>query len=43
MGLSDEVSLWYVALLINTRFRFSILDKQLLSASKVILRQRASK
>ena len=23
---SDEVSLWYVALLINTRFRFFILE-----------------
>ena len=25
MGRSDRVSLWYVALLINTRFRFFIL------------------
>ena len=24
MGRSDKVSLWYVALLINTRFRFFI-------------------
>ena len=27
MGRSDKVSLWYVALLINTRFRFFILEK----------------
>ena len=26
MGRSDKVSLWYVALLINTRFRFLILE-----------------
>ena len=26
MGRSDEVSLWYVPLLINTRFRFFILE-----------------
>ena len=26
MGQSDKVSLWYVALLINTRFRFFILE-----------------
>ena len=26
MGCSDKVSLWYVALLINTRFRFFILE-----------------
>ena len=26
MGRSDKVSLWYVALLINTRFRFCILE-----------------
>ena len=26
MGPSDKVSLWYVALLINTRFRFFILE-----------------
>ena len=26
MGLSDKVSLWCVALLINTRFRFFILE-----------------
>ena len=26
MGRSDKVSLWYVSLLINTRFRFSILE-----------------
>ena len=26
MGRSDRVSLWYVALLINTRFRFFILE-----------------
>ena len=26
MGRSDKVSLWYVALLINTRFRFFILE-----------------
>ena len=27
MGPSDKVSLWYVALIINTRFRFFILEK----------------
>ena len=27
MGRSDKVSLWYVSLLINTRFRFFILEK----------------
>ena len=44
MGRSDKVSLWYVALLINTRFRFFILEfKQLLRAFNVTLRQRASK
>ena len=26
MGRSDKVSLWYVALLIDTRFRFFILE-----------------
>ena len=26
MGRSDKVSLWYVALLINTRFRFFIFE-----------------
>ena len=26
MGRSDKVSLWYVSLLINTRFRFFILE-----------------
>ena len=26
MGRSDKVSLWYVALLINTRFRLFILE-----------------
>ena len=26
MGHTDKVSLWYVALLINTRFRFFILE-----------------
>ena len=26
MGRSDKVSLWYVSLLINTKFRFSILE-----------------
>ena len=26
MGRSDKVSLWYVALLINTKFRFFILE-----------------
>ena len=26
MGRSDKVPLWYVALLINTRFRFFILE-----------------
>ena len=26
MGRTDKVSLWYVALLINTRFRFFILE-----------------
>ena len=26
MGRSDKVSLWYVALLINTTFRFFILE-----------------
>ena len=26
MGRSDTVSLWYVSLLINTRFRFFILE-----------------
>ena len=26
MGCSDKVTLWYVALLINTRFRFFILE-----------------
>ena len=26
MGRSDKVSLWYVALLSNTRFRFCILE-----------------
>ena len=26
MGRSDKVSLWYVPLLINTRFRFFILE-----------------
>ena len=26
MGHSDKVSLWYVSLLINTRFRFFILE-----------------
>ena len=25
MGRSDKVSLWYVALLINTRFRFFLI------------------
>ena len=36
MGRSDKVSLWYVALLINTRFRFFLFwNKQLLSASNV--------
>ena len=33
MGRSDKVSLWYVSLLINTRFRFFLFkNKQLLSA-----------
>ena len=27
MGRSDKVSLWYVPLLINTRFRFFILEE----------------
>ena len=27
MGRSDKVSLWYVSLLINTRFRFFILEQ----------------
>ena len=41
MGRSDKVSLWYVALLINTRFRSFILEyKQLLRAFNVTLRQR---
>ena len=43
MGSSDKVSLWYVALLINTRFRFLIKNKQLLSTFNVTLRQRTSK
>ena len=41
MGRSDEVSLWYVSLLINTRFRFFILE--LFSPFNVTFRQRASK
>ena len=43
MGRSDKVSLWYVALLINTRFRFLFFNKQMLSAFNVTLRQRTSK
>ena len=44
MGHSVKASLWCVTLLINTRFRFFIFwNKQLLSASDVTLRQRASK
>ena len=45
MGRSDKVSLWYVALLINTRFRFffKFQNKKLLRAFNVTLRQRASK
>ena len=43
MGRSDKVFLWYVALLINTRFRFFIQNKQLLCAVNVTLRQRTSK
>ena len=46
MDRSDKVSLWYVALLINTRFRFVFFlfqNKQLLSAFNVTLRQRTSK
>ena len=46
MGRSDNVSLWYVALLINTRFcffYFRIGPKQLLSLFNVKLRQRTSK
>ena len=42
MARSDKVSLWYVALVINTRFRFLFWNKQLLSAFNVTLRQRAS-
>ena len=40
MDRSDKVSLWYVALIINTRFRFFFLfkKKQLLSAFNVTLR-----
>ena len=44
MGHSDKVSLWYVPLLINTRFRFFLFkNKQLLNAFNVTLRQRVSK
>ena len=46
MGPSDKVSLWYVALLINTRFRFFFFkfqNKQLLRAFNVTFGQRASK
>ena len=43
MGRSDKVSLWYVALLINTRFCFSILEQAIISTFNVTLRQRASK
>ena len=40
MGRSDKVSLWYVALLINTIFRFFLFqNKQLLSTFNVALRQ----
>ena len=40
MGRSDKVSLWYVALLINTRFRLILFyNKLLLSAFNVTLRQ----
>ena len=30
MGRSDKGSLWYVSLLINTRFRFFILEKAII-------------
>ena len=43
MGRSDKVSLWYVSLLINTRFRFLFKNNQLLREFNVTLRQRASK
>ena len=43
IGRSDKVSLCYVALLINTRFRFFILEQAILSACNVTLRQRTSK
>ena len=33
MGRSDKVSLWCVALLINTRFRFFILEKAIINAA----------
>ena len=39
MGRSDTVSLWYVALLINTRFRFFYFkNKQLLRAFNVTIK-----
>ena len=44
MVCSDKVSLWCVSLLINKRFCFFLfLNKQLLSAFNVTLRQKASK
>ena len=32
MGRSGTVSLWYVALLINTRFRFFILEQAIVKS-----------
>ena len=44
MGRSDKVSLWCVALLITTRFRFFLFkNKQLLSAFSVTFRRGAFK
>ena len=43
MGRSDKVSLWYVALLINTRFRFFILEEAIIKTHLMLLRQRTSK
>ena len=43
MGHSVKASLWCVILLIDTRFRFFFRTSNLLRASDVTLRQRASK
>ena len=43
MGRSDKVSLWCVPLLINTRFRFFILEYTIVKRIQCYFKKRASK